>query len=756
MAGRRTALKSGLAWALTAAVLVGLVGLLGLDGRPFVSAQGQSTDATLSGLTLSDVDFGTFASGTTSYTASVANTVTETTVTPTTTHSGASYVIKKNLNTDDEVISLSSGCNNITVEVTAEDGQTTQTYTVAVTVLDASFANLCDLKMSGIVVQDRSDGQPFRPSWLWYENFGGLPYATSQTTLTYALGDPEASVVIKVDDVEDDDGVFPLNEGFTTVRVSVTSEDGDTTTTYEVILYRHYASRNATLSALTLSDVDFGSFSRQTISYTVKEHEGVAHTTTETTVTAKTDHVDSSYVVKLNGVEDDDGVIPLATGDNVISVVVTAQDGTSTKTYTVTVKRPATVSTNARLRKLLLSDIDIGLGVGHGAYNSVHYLPWEASVSHDVSETTVTPEPWHLGSSYVVKIAGVEDADHTVSLAVGVNVITVVVTAEDGVTTESYTATITRAAANANTPAVGSPTINGTGQVGQALTASTSGISDVDGLTSVTYGYQWLADDTEIDGATSSTYTLQASDEDKVIKVQVTFTDDLGNDESLTSDGTAAIVPELAPDLFMGVLESDSSPAPGGSFNLSTTVFNIGYSESEATTLRFYRGTTPYLISPSDEEVGTNTVAAIAADGQSAHSIALTAPSTVGTYYYYACVDAVTDEPETVDNCTLDVSVLVNNAATGAPTISGTAQVGQTLTASTSDISDTDGLTNVSYSYQWLADDTEIDGATSSTYTVQSSDNGKVIKVLVTFTDDEGADESLTSAGTATVVTGGL
>ena len=97
-----------------------------------------------------------------------------------------------------------------------------------------------------------------------------------------------------------------------------------------------------------------------------------------------------------------------------------------------------------------------------------------------------------------------------------------------------------------------------------------------------------------------------------------------------------------------------------------------------------------------------------------------------------------------------------NTPATGAPTISGTPQVGQTLTASTSGISDADGLTNVSYSYQWLADDTEIDGATSSTYTPQSSDNGKVIKVRVTFTDDAGSDESLTSEGTAAVVMGGL
>ena len=97
-----------------------------------------------------------------------------------------------------------------------------------------------------------------------------------------------------------------------------------------------------------------------------------------------------------------------------------------------------------------------------------------------------------------------------------------------------------------------------------------------------------------------------------------------------------------------------------------------------------------------------------------------------------------------------------NSPATGAPTITGTAQVGQTLTASTSGIADADGLTSVSYTYQWLADDVQISGAAGPTYTAQASDNGKVIKVRVTFTDDAGNAESLTSAGTAAVVMGGL
>ena len=108
------------------------------------------------------------------------------------------------------------------------------------------------------------------------------------------------------------------------------------------------------------------------------------------------------------------------------------------------------------------------------------------------------------------------------------------------------------------------------------------------------------------------------------------------------------------------------------------------------------------------------------------------------------------------DSLTLSSPSQSNTPATGAPNISGTAQVGQTLTAGTSGISDADGLTNVSYSYQWLADDTDINDATSSTYALQSSDNGKVIKVRVSFTDDAGYEESLTSIGTSAVVMGGL
>ena len=87
--------------------------------------------------------------------------------------------------------------------------------------------------------------------------------------------------------------------------------------------------------------------------------------------------------------------------------------------------------------------------------------------------------------------------------------------------------------------------------------------------------------------------------------------------------------------------------------------------------------------------------------------------------------------------------------ATGAPTITGTRRVGQTLTAQTTGIADTDGLNDVSYTYQWIQIDgrTETDiGSDSATYTVAVADSGKEIKVRVTFSDDEGNAESRISA----------
>ena len=94
-----------------------------------------------------------------------------------------------------------------------------------------------------------------------------------------------------------------------------------------------------------------------------------------------------------------------------------------------------------------------------------------------------------------------------------------------------------------------------------------------------------------------------------------------------------------------------------------------------------------------------------------------------------------------------------NHPATGVPAITGTARVGQTLTADLSTIADEDGTTQAdndavgyAYTYQWVqvatdSTETDITGATSKTYTLAPADQGKTVKVTVSFTDDADFDE---------------
>ena len=122
-----------------------------------------------------------------------------------------------------------------------------------------------------------------------------------------------------------------------------------------------------------------------------------------------------------------------------------------------------------------------------------------------------------------------------------------------------------------------------------------------------------------------------------------------------------------APDLVVQipfVPVSDSAPAVGANFILSVTVRNVGDAEASATTLRYYRSNDP-TISSSDTPVGTDVVSALAAFGASAESIRLTAPASAGTYYYGACVDPVSGESRTGNNCSQSVRVTVSGGSSG-------------------------------------------------------------------------------------------
>ena len=300
-----------------------------------------------------------------------------------------------------------------------------------------------------------------------------------------------------------------------------------------------------------------------------------------------------------------------------------------------------------------------------------------------------------------------------------------------------------------NSPATGAPTISGSAQVGKTLTADTSGISDADGLTKATFSYQWLADDTDLSGATSSTYTLAAADKGKAVKARVSFTDDAGNDETLTSAATAAVAPPPLTASFQNV------PAQHDGRRLFT--FELRFSENFPGKMD-YRKLRDEAFQVENGSVrnaarvvkGENRSWTIWVRPTSSGNLVITLPATTDC----SATGAVCTQAGRPLSNTTTVTVpgpVQNSPATGAPTITGTVRVGETLTADTSGISDDDGQDNATFSYQWLADDAEISGATGSSYTLADADEGKAVKVRVSFTDDGGNDETLTSAATATV-----
>ena len=132
---------------------------------------------------------------------------------------------------------------------------------------------------------------------------------------------------------------------------------------------------------------------------------------------------------------------------------------------------------------------------------------------------------------------------------------------------------------------------------------------------------------------------------------------------------------------------SELAPAAGASFTLSATVRNQGNGASSATTLRYYRSV-DLSITTSDTAVGADPVPALDASQSADRSVSLTAPDTAGTYYYGACVDAVSGEADTANNCSSAVTVTVGAApapdlVVGLPTVStATPDAGASFTLS--------------------------------------------------------------------------
>ena len=113
-----------------------------------------------------------------------------------------------------------------------------------------------------------------------------------------------------------------------------------------------------------------------------------------------------------------------------------------------------------------------------------------------------------------------------------------------------------------------------------------------------------------------------------------------------------------SPDLLLSISPESVSVAPSATLTLTAQVINHGSSLASATTLRWYRSTNATL-DTNDTLLGTTSLSSLAAGDSLTISNMLAALSTVGTYHYGACVDAITGEHYTGENC-FAVKVIVS------------------------------------------------------------------------------------------------
>ncbi len=334
-------------------------------------------------------------------------------------------------------------------------------------------------------------------------------------------------------------------------------------------------------------------------------------------------------------------------------------------------------------------------------------------------------------------------------------------------------ATLTSAATSAvlaapeTAPSYTGAIITGTAKVGETLTASGIGYADINGDLEATPAFQWLISDsaggtyTSISGATNSTYTPVTSDLGKFIKVKVTPKALTGTSQGtpVISEATAAIT-EYTTTLSLGITFSEISSAmiklindyytKYGKYPRSFSPYNytdIGLIESEWNIAH-----NNIIYSPTGNRLNVKP-----AEGFGFEAVNLVTGKTIrmpytlkynfvyyvgeGNWYYHK-----QDPNNIIDISTFKVysvetgEIIIEQTApsyTGA-IITGTAKVGETLTASGIGYADINGDLEATPAYQWLISDTSggtytsISGATNSTYKPVFADLGKFIKVKVT------------------------
>ena len=413
-------------------VLISLFSLAACGGGGS-SALTLSTDATLSALTLSSGTLSpSFSAGTTSYSASVVSSVSSVTLSATSTNTHATIKVNGTAVASGAMagpITLAIGTNTIDVVVTAQDGTTTKTYSITVTRPDP----FTDATLSALSISSGTLSPLFSAGATSYS--ASVVSTVSSVTVNATTTNSNASVSVNsgAPTTGTNSTVIALAVGTNPISIVVTAQDGTTTKTYSISVTRPDPFTDATLSALSISS---GSLSPVFFPSVTSYSDSVANSVSSVTLNATT--TTTSATLTVNGVTVSSGTnssaISLGVGSSSIPVVVTAQDGTTTKTYTITVKRLPALSalslSNASLDQIFQSSL----------------FSYTSTVNFLVNTIGVTATTNDSGDTLTIDNNNATSATlfSPVYLATGSNTVDTVVTSADATASQTYSIAITR------------------------------------------------------------------------------------------------------------------------------------------------------------------------------------------------------------------------------------------------------------------------------------------------------------------------
>jgi gliding motility-associated-like protein len=262
-------------------------------------------------------------------------------------------------------------------------------------------------------------------------------YEVDSITVTPVAMNPAATIKVNGAVVKSNtpSAPIPLVVGQNAITIVVIAQDGITTLTYTFICTRNSPSNN-NLSHLALSrGVLSPAFNSLITTYSTT----VSNTISSLTVTPTA--ADTASRITVNGTAVASGTaslaIPLSVGSNVIAIVVNTP-GKTANTYTVTATRAPSPNT-------FLSTLAISRGVLSPKFSHL-ITSYTTEVASAISSVTVTPTTSNPGAAVTVNGSSVPSgtASTAIPLSVGLNTITVAVTASDG-NVNTYTIAVTRA-----------------------------------------------------------------------------------------------------------------------------------------------------------------------------------------------------------------------------------------------------------------------------------------------------------------------